>query len=213
VRNLFIEYFKSSNEHRQSEYDFCLTNNVKLNYFDNIFVITRDTLPVFSSKITKIFPFGERTNYQNIFDMIEASYPDDINMIANGDIYFDKTISLIDSKMTEEVAIGISRTYPIDDYYFVNGFHKNGRAAVGSNDVWVWKGKCKVNNGNFPIGYYSCDCRIMQCFVEAGYRVYNPAKSIKVWHKHKYRSGKNPPNVPGPYWNGPEDHHSIEDVK
>ena len=212
MKNLFVEYIKTKNEHRQSEYDYCLINNVRLDYFDNIYVITDEILPIASSKITKILPFGNRTNYQNIFNMIEASYPEDLNFISNSDIYFDGTISLLNNKITKDIAVGLSRWYPEDDHYYVNGFHVEGRAAVESNDVWIWRGKCKVNNGNFPIGYYSCDLRIMQCFVEAGYRVYNPAKDVKVWHKHKYRGIGIPPNVPGPYWKGPEEHHSVEDI-
>jgi hypothetical protein len=213
MKNLFVEYIKTPDNHRQDEYDFCLKNNARLDYFDNIYVITEHDLPIFSMKITKIYPYGDRTNYQNIFNMKEASSPGDLNFIANSDIYFDETISLLDSKITDEIAVGLSRWYPDDDSYMINGWHMDGKAAPESNDVWIWKGKSKVKNGDFPIGYYSCDLRIMQCFVEAGYRVYNPAKDVKVWHKHKYRSGGNPLNVPGPYWKGPEEHHNIEDVK
>lgn len=213
MKNLFVEYIKTDNQHRQSEYDFCLINNAKLKYFDNIFVITKEELPVFSSKITKIYPFGERTKYQDIFNLEEASNPEDLNFIANSDIYFDYSILELDEKVTDEIAIGLSRWYPEDDHYFINGFHQNGRAAPESNDVWVWRGKSKVKNGDFPIGYYSCDLRIMQCFVEAGYRVYNPAKDVRVWHKHKFRGYGIPPNVPGPYWKGPDDHHCLEDVR
>jgi hypothetical protein len=107
-------------------------------------VITEHDLPIFSMKITKIYPYGDRTNYQNIFNMKEASSPDDLNFIANSDIYFDETISLLDSKITDEIAVGLSRWYPDDDYYKINGYHTNGRAAPESNDVWVWRGKCKV---------------------------------------------------------------------
>ena len=212
MKNLFIEYIKTSDQHRQSEYDYCLKYNSRLDYFDNIFVLTEYPLPVFSMKTIRIFPYGDRTNYQHIFNMAEASKPDDLNFIANSDIFFDDTISLLDDVVTDEIAIGISRTYPEDDFYFVNGFHADGRAAPESNDVWCWRGKCKVKNGDFPIGYYACDGRIMKCFEEAGYRVYNPAKDVKVWHKHKYRSGGNPPKVPGPYWIGPVEHHTIEDI-
>jgi len=212
MKNLFVEYIKTNNEHRQSEFDFCLKHNIQSKLFDNIYVITGEDIPFFSPRVFRIFPYGDRTNYQNIFDMREASLENDINIIANSDIYFDDTIKLIDDKVTDEIALGLSRWYPSDDYYYVNGFHHNGKAAVESNDVWIWKGKCKVKNGDFPIGYYACDGRIMQCFIEAGYRVYNPAHDVKVWHKHKYRSGSNPPTVSGPYWKGPSDHHYLKDV-
>ena len=55
MKNLFVEYIKTNNEHRQSEFDFCIKHNILSGFFDNIYVITNHDLPVFSSKITKIF--------------------------------------------------------------------------------------------------------------------------------------------------------------
>jgi hypothetical protein len=213
MKNLFIQYFKTPDTWRQNEYDFCVKHNSKLKYFDNIYVISSDDLPIFSMNLIRLFCPSERPTYQYIFDLPEASESNDLNFIANTDIYFDDTVSLLERVVTDEIAIGLSRWYPPDDHYYVNNYHIEGRAAPGSNDVWVWRGKCKVKNGDFPIGYYACDGRIMKCFEEANYRVYNPAKDVKVWHKHKYRSKGIPPTVPGPYWNAPENHHSIKDVK
>lgn len=212
MKNLFVEYIKTNDLYRQSEYEYCLKRNIESNLFDNIYVITQYELPVINYNVYILPLFGYRTNYQNIFDLPEASNSDDLNFISNSDIWFDETINLLTNKITNEIAIGLSRHYPEDDYYFINGFHHDGKAAPESNDVWCWKGKCRVQNAKFPVGYYACDGRIMQCFVEAGYRVYNPAKDVKIWHKHKYRSGHNPPTVPGPYWKGPVEHHSLEEV-
>jgi len=215
MRHLYVDYFKCRDSNRQEEYDYCLRKNVQLGYFDRIFLVSsvsKSELPIQNNNIEIIMPVDNRTSFQFMFNLSNYS-KDDINYIANSDIFFDESIQKIDNVMTHEVALGISRTYLPEDSYLEKGFHINGKAAPGSNDVWVWKGRCKVENAHFNIGYYSCDCRIMQCFVEAGYRVYNPAASITIWHKHKQRKAGNPPNVPGPYWNSPEKHHTIEEVK
>ena len=212
MRNLFVDYFPCKDNHRKSEYEFCLKKNSELDYFDNIYLITNIEPPFSSPKFKTIPCFRDRTFYQDIFNL-DIFTDDSINMIANSDIYFDESISKVDNVLTNEVALGLSRTYPKDDFYIKVGFHHNGKASPGSNDVWIWRGKCKVKNGNFEVGYTACDCRIMQCFVEADYRVYNPAKSIQVWHKHTIRKGDGPPRVDGPYWHSPNDHHTIEDVK
>ena len=216
MKNLFVEFLNTNNRERQKEYDDTLSINNQLNYFDNIYIIKDKNvvLPFQSDKFKIILQQNDRTTYQFVFDLPEAQNDNDINILANSDIYFDNSINLINDKITEEIAIGLSRWYlPNDTAYLAAGHHMHGRAAPESNDVWIWKGKNKVQNGNFPIGYYSCDCRIMQCFVEAEYRVYNPAISIKTWHNHITRPTSIPPNVEGPYWKGPENHHTIGDVK
>lgn len=213
MRNLFVEYIKVKDNNRQSEFDYCYFNYLKNDYFDNIYVITKEQLPEINDKVHIIQPIGNRTNYQTIFNLPETHGDDKLNFISNSDIYFDDSIKLLDNKITNDIAIGISRTYPEDDFYFINNFHVNGKAAPGSNDVWCWRGKSKVTNADFPIGYTASDCRIMQCFIEAGYKVYNPAIDISIWHKHKERGKPIPPSINGPYWIAPEKHHKLDDIK
>jgi len=218
--NLFFEFFNSKHFNRQEEFDFCIKTNINSKLFNNIYAITNtNDIPLYllkaekQNKIKIIKTNSERLEYQQVFEISNKLTKDnDINLLCNTDIWFDDTINLLHNKMTLEIAIGLSRWYPSDDYYMINGFHMDGKAAPESNDTWGWLGKCKVTNGTFPIGYTGCDCRIMKCFEEAGYRVYNPAKSVKTWHKHAAR-GINPPTVPGPYWVGPKEHHTIEDLK
>lgn len=218
--NLFFEFFNSKNLIREEEYTYCINKNINSGLFNNVYAITNcKSLPLYllkaktENKIKIIETESPRLSYDEVFRISDKlTSPTDINLMCNTDIWFDETIHLLKEKMTPEIAIGLSRWYPEDDYYMINGFHHGGKAAPGSNDTWGWVGKCKVTNGTFPIGYTACDCRIMKCFEEAGYRVYNPAKSIKTWHKHKHR-GMPPPEVPGPYWDAPKEHHTIEEVK
>jgi hypothetical protein len=218
--NLFFEFFNSKSVARQEEFDFCIKSNINSNLFNNIYAITNSkNIPSYlmdaqiKNKLQIIYTDSNRLQYQEVFELSNKLTKDnEINLICNTDIWFDETINLLKDKMSPEIAIGLSRWYTPDDYYMITGFHMDGKAAPESNDTWGWLGKCKVTNGTFPIGYYACDVRIMKCFEEAGYRVYNPAKSIKTWHKHVGR-GQNPPTVPGPYWVGPKEHHTLEDLK
>jgi len=228
MKNLFIEYIVSDNSCRQREYEDSLFINEKLEYFDNVYLITPkqtifpNWIEFKTTKVRRIDHTPDnrskydpyRTTYQQIFDLPEAKNKNDINILANADIIFTDTISKIDKKLKNNIALGLSRWYlPNDTAYLARGHHMQGKAAPESNDVWIWKGECKVKNAIFPIGYYACDGRIMQCFVEAGYRVYNPAKSIVTWHNHMARPQNNPPTVPGPYWKGPKEHHTIQEVR
>ena len=58
---------------------------------------------------------------------------------------------------------------------------------------------------DFPLGVPRCDNRLMYQLQEAGYKVLNPAFSIKVFHIHKgqralvYTEGDNLHNIKPPY--------------
>jgi len=75
-----------------------------------------------------------------------------------------------------------------------------------SQDVWVFKGPVKQQlKADFPLGVPRCDNRLMYQLQEAGYKVLNPAFSIKAFHIHKgqralvYTEGDNLYNIKPPY--------------
>jgi hypothetical protein len=75
-----------------------------------------------------------------------------------------------------------------------------------SQDVWVFKGPVKPElKANFPLGVPRCDNKLLFELQEAGYRVLNPAFSIKSFHVHKerhalvYTEGDNIYNLKPPF--------------
>jgi hypothetical protein len=132
-----------------------------------------------------------RPTYQDFFQWIcEVAGPDDISIIANTDICVDDSVSLLERvDWSGKVALALSRWDVASD----------GRIRLfdrgDSQDCWIFRGPVTGVNGNFPLGVYDCDNKIAWELQRAGYRVLNPALSLRTYHHHQcgYRSYEQKP--------------------
>jgi len=158
--NLFINYFNHPNPIRQSEIKECLSKNLK------------------NPNLT-IYIIDGRPNYCDFFKKInEITTKNDINIIANADIYFDKTIKLVKNiKENECYALCRWNVLKNRDVVFYN--------HIDSQDVWIFRGKIKeVHNADFPLGKMGCDNAIADRLSNAGYTMLSPSEQIKTYHLH-----------------------------
>jgi hypothetical protein len=158
--NLFVQVYDYGNPDRQSELDSCLRINKGSGYFK------------------KVIELKDRPTYQQLFHLTK-SYPDDINIIANSDIFFDETILM-------------TKFMDADDCYALSRWdYSSGNLSVlfdrnDSQDAWVFSGSVtKVVNCDFTMGVPGCDNRIAHCIKSAGYKVLNPSKTIHAIHLHE----------------------------
>ena len=106
----------------------------------------------------------------------EVTELDDINIICNSDIFFDDTIKYVEHiKHKEFYAILRWEWQP-------NGARLTERPD--SQDTWIWRGKVENVFGDFSLGIRGCDNRIAHEFNKAGYKIINPAKTIRTYHVH-----------------------------
>jgi hypothetical protein len=171
--SLFVQYYLSGNESRQSEIDCCIQKNSSNKFIDRIvFIITPD---------------GSRPTYNDFFKKIsEVSGPEDVNIIANSDIYFDETILL--AKKVKDGEVYILTRWSVSD----SSISFDGDYDPKSQDVWIFKGVPRNVDGNICLGIPGCDCRIAYEFKKAGMSVLNVGRSIISRHLHQveYRSWK-----------------------
>lgn len=196
--NLFINYYSAGN--RQDEIDFCLSQNAKNKLIKRIIVFNEHEIPPSGSKF-KIKPTTQRPTYQEFFNEMK-NYPNDINILANADIYFDDTLKKAEI-LTANKCYAITRWEYIDGnpVSFDNANGVNGACPSHfSQDVWVFRGGPKVNNCHvvvaynermrkhenipFNLGVPGCD-NIIAVRLKAAYQVINPANDIKCIHVHK----------------------------
>jgi len=90
--NLFINWFEHPDPARQEEFRFCYDKNFSSGLFENI--------------INLQSPENQPT-YSRFFEAM-AEYPDDVNVLANLDIYFDRTLELA-NKITTRQAYCLTR--------------------------------------------------------------------------------------------------------
>lgn len=159
---LFFNYYEDKNPERQKELDYCLQKNIDNNLLD-IIILESEKNPTYNFYFEKIN---------------QLTGPDDINIIANSDIFFDNTIGLV-SRMQPKEAYVLSRW----DWYGEGSIPKH-RAIKNSQDTWIIRGKAENIDGNFCLGIPFCDNRIAFELSKAGYMVSNPSRSIKTYHYH-----------------------------
>ncbi len=176
---LFYNYYEDKHPSRKREIDFCLQMNLSNKLLQTVVVESpgKPTYDFFFQKIN------------------EVTGPDDINIICNSDIFFDSTIALV-SNIKEKEMYALLRWEWHGPHHIV--FHER----PDSQDTWIVKGKVENVMGNFSLGIRGCDNRIAYEFQQAGYKVLNPAKSIKTYHVHNsmIRNYTMADVVPPPYF-------------
>ena len=169
--NYYVEYWDCGNEERNIEVIDCINTNIKSNFFKNIFIFSEKE----EKRLLKQTILGKRITYQYIFD----NAIDGINIFCNSDMEFDETIKLAEN-------INENEFYALTRYEDDMMLHKNDDPYKGydSQDVWIWKNKCKIKNANFYLGLPGCDNKIAYYAESYGYNIKNPSLSIKTYHKH-----------------------------
>jgi len=161
--NLFLNYYNDINNLRNSELELCLYNNMNNKNLNTI-----------------IIESCGRLKYSDFFSyMRKAEVFDDVNIIANLDIYFDESVILCES-INDKNVYALSRWDDLGNRLV----HFN---REDSQDAWIFRGIPENVPGDFYLGVPGCDNKIAFQFKDAGYSVYNPSLDIKAIHVHRSR--------------------------
>lgn len=166
--NLFTGWFyEPTLSIREDEFDFCYKKNKQLK-FNNI-IINTTKAPTFN----------------NYFKEMEK-YPNDINIIANPDNFFDakfldKLYNLYSNyKNKEKLCLGLTRWNYIseDNIFFQN--------TSQSQDVFIFYGSVHFDiKETIKIGVPGSDNRMVAILIyKLKMNVYNPSKDLKYYHYH-----------------------------
>lgn len=190
--NLISSYYESPNSTRKYELDFCKEKNL-LSGFEKLVFWGKDELPT----------------YNDLFSLCD-SFIDDINIVANADIYFLpeslERIKIFFDRFDgdkSKLCLALTRWEFRDD-----GNHRF-MSDKGSQDVWCFFGKINfTENTNFKIGTPGCDNRLVDVLRNSlNYLVLNPSLFIKTIHYHPsgnatrtyLENGKRTRKIDGPY--------------
>ena len=165
MTNLYISLFNSS---RQKEFYTCVENNLKV--FDNVIILKEGEFNLPDYDVT-ILPVSCRPTFRTFFRAINhLTNPNDINVIANSDIYFKE----------KPIAPKVNQCFALTRWEgdrFLN--------MADSQDVWAFLGQVKIPRYcDFHIGIRGCDNRVAYELKINGYEVLNPSLTIKTYHLH-----------------------------
>ena len=116
-----------------------LKKNIKNSSIKSITVFNEGgDLSAFKSSKLQIIPIKQRPTYQDFKNYINANLnKDDIHIIANTDIYFDKHIEVLKHINLKDTCLALSR-WDTADTIKPKLYNHND-----SQDVWVFKGPVK----------------------------------------------------------------------
>ena len=200
--HLYTTYYNESKPARRRELNSCLQHNLDNSSLTSVTVFNEGgDLSAFVSDKLKVIHIAQRPPYQDFFNHINHENRDnDIHIIANTDIYFDKHIAVLKHLDLKNKVLALSR-WDTTETKKPKLYNHND-----SQDVWIFQGKIKESlMADFPLGVPRCDNRLLFELQETGYHVLNPAFSIKAFHIHKgqralvYTEDDNIYKIPPPY--------------
>jgi hypothetical protein len=166
--NIFTGWFyEPKNTVRENEFDFCYQKNKKLNFGQ--YYIDKTKRPTYNSLLTEM-----------------KKYPNDINIIANPDNFFDeefleKLNELYSNyRPKEKLCLGLTRW----DYHNENNIKYFN--VKDSQDVFVFYGSVDLDGyEEIPLGRPGCDNRFAEILIHRmKMNVFNPSQDLKYYHYH-----------------------------
>lgn len=197
---LFQSWYPESIPRRAEELRNCLQANLALACVDQVcLLLERGAVPPLTHPKLRFRAVTTRPTYQDFFRWANELCVDrhDITAIANSDIYFDQTLRLLVEELQPHQCSALSRWDVRADGTAVL-FDRND-----SQDVWVFRGPVRKVVADYCVGIPRCDNRILFELRQAGYRVINPALTVRAMHLHAGLREEYPGELAGPFVPGP----------
>ncbi len=176
---LYTTFYEETDSKRQNELFSALDKNLKNKLIDEIIVLSEGSPKLPINPKLKIISIINRPKFNNFINYINRSTnKEDINIIANTDIFFKNTIGVLNKVDLNNKCFAISRWDILPNGKSILFNHND------SQDAWIFKGRIKNLDANYPLGVPRCDNRFMYDLEQSGYTVFNPAFSIKAYHLH-----------------------------
>ena len=177
---LITSYYKDSDAGRQKEIELCLKNNIKNSVIDEIILLSESKINL--GENTKVNVISRtRPTFGDFFKVInDVTKSTDINILTNSDIFFDDSLSNLNSMDLSNTVLSLLR------WEYNNKNPKILQYRGDCQDTWIWCGKLKkLKYVDFYLGKLGCDNRIAWEFKNAGYNLKNPCNLIKSIHLHE----------------------------
>lgn len=200
--NLYTTFYNEKNESRKKELISCIKKNVNNSHFDSIVIFNEGNSlkELCPEKIVEV-QVAKRPTYDDFIGYINShTSKETIHVIANTDIFFEKEIAVLEYLNLEDTCFALARWDTTESRKPLLFNHND------SQDAWIFKGEIQKGlKASYPLGVARCDNRFLYDLELAGYKILNPAFSIKAFHMHKgqrnvvYTEFDNIYNIQPPY--------------
>lgn len=200
---LLIPFYIDKHKARRKELFDCVKKNLSNPLINQLITVCDNEINLPYHPKLAVINIGRRQSFSDLSNIGNSINPCGINIISNADIYFkEEDINKILKIDFANTVLALSRW---DGNKLFN--------RTDSQDVWIWKGKLKVN-GDFLMGKVGIDNRIAH-EIGLNYNIINPSFSVKSYHLHlsNIRNYKPKDAVPPPYLRVPCCHYSPKKIK
>lgn len=175
---LYTPFYISENAQRNAENLLCLEKNLNHPEIAKIYLLNEeDKLPFEHEKLVHI-SIPKRPSFAYVFDIIsKQDNGSSIKILANTDIYFDKTLAKAKNIKDGEI-------YALTRWDLQADATKKFFLKYHSQDAWIFTSNIDSSVGAFPMGQPGCDNRLVYEFKENRFKVKNPSFSIHITHVH-----------------------------
>ncbi len=178
--DLITTYYRALEPEREIENLRCLKENLKNPLINNIYLFLQglDKPEIVHNDKIKYINHNKRPLFNELFQFANSLKIDSIKIVSNSDIFFDSSLVSVPKALRKWDILALTR-YDLND----NGDYKFFR-NFKSQDCWIFEKPIKGEIGNYFIGQYGCDNRLIYEFVENNYKIGNPSFSIFTYHVH-----------------------------
>ena len=191
---LITTYYISENESRNEEIKKCLCKNAENKHIKKIYLLNNkiydlDFLGNLTNKVIQ-YKISNNTDYilkySDAIEFINTKLKNEICILSNSDIYFDDTLSKINSRNIIGRFFALLR-YDEDDNGNKNIFTRFNEPRDDSQDCWIFKTPLKIdlNKLDFTFRTLGCDSIFALHAHETGLKASNPSLEIVATHAHK----------------------------
>ncbi|QDV69529.1 hypothetical protein Poly24_32450 [Rosistilla carotiformis] len=177
---LFTSYYPEVNRRRREEINECLRRNLAEDVIGEVCLFLENTDSPQQHNKLRTRTIHSRPLYKDFFVWARELCGGDSNtvVICNSDIYFDSSLAALGRQLLPGQCVALSRW----------NVRAGGSPALfdrnDAQDSWIFRGPPRDIVDDFPIGVPRCDNRMMYELRRAGYRVINPAFSVRSYHLH-----------------------------
>jgi hypothetical protein len=184
---LLTGFYNDPSPRRTGEFIECVRRNSGNAHIEQVTVFLEDPTsptevqaryPVLKHPKVYLIPNGRRLTFKELFEYANRHLPGIGVIIANGDIYFDETLSLLEDESLSSRILCLSRWEEMPD-----GTLRHFDAP-DSQDAWIFEPPLPVFNSDFFFGKPGCENRLAYEAERAGLIVSNPSRSVRARHLH-----------------------------
>ncbi len=195
---LITSLYNETHTERRQEYITCLERNLQHPAIEHIHVVYdtsndgahNELLEYLKQQPVSISYINDRPTFGYCFELASEQYPNRGILLSNADIFFNKTLFLLENYDLTNKFLALTRWDVKEDgrLEIFKQYDKNGEfdpISYLSQDVWIFMTPLKkFINPNFQLGTWACDGYIACQAYLSDLHVINPCLSIQCCHLH-----------------------------